>query len=151
MSKAYISMPLGTTELIISELKNELLKTNGEVVYFKKTNSYNTKLLDDSDIIYFFAPSYLISYITDVNEFITYLGKGQFSELHRALEQKKKIVFITIETIDDMFNYTYYSYLHDVINDYNDWKQKYGKVFLTNEVLPIHQVEDDLLLLLCLP
>lgn len=151
MSKAYLSMPLGTAGLIISELKSELLKNNDKVTYFKKTNSYNTKLLDDSDIIYFFAPSYLISYISDVNEFITYLGKGQFSELHRALEQKKKIVFIAIETIDDMFNFKYYSYLHNVINDYNDWKQKYGKVFLTDEILPIHQVEDNLLLLLCLP
>lgn len=148
MKRAYISMPLNTLNKDINLLYDYIHYVHDiKDITYHTGSSYKPEKLNNSDTVLFFIPYDKLNFIDKVNEWQGYLGKGQYSELQRALEQRKEIQFATIDYFNTLM---YFSYLHDTINDYNNWKEKYGKVFLSNEVLPIHQVEDNLLLLLCL-
>ena len=121
MRKAYLSMPADTPKSIRDNLIKHL--TNkcdiDEVTYWIKGTYYSDIDLLEADFVYSYVPEFAWH---DDNDVYVYMGKGQFSEYHKIDDYK----FSIIDSKGNLFHAE-----HSVPHDYNDWKRKYGKVWVT--------------------
>lgn len=145
MNQAYLSMPLDTPQSIISRISDFIVGSEiFDVSFMKwhvKGNDYSPKKLLDSDIVFIYLPEFAIH---NDNDLYGYLGKGQFSELETVFHRDKEYFFINDKC--ELFLTE-----HFTVNDYNDWKRKYGKAWLTSVTPELHNVPSlkrNLLLLL---
>jgi len=102
---------------------NNLIDNFGfdHISFWNKGEEYSNNIHSDSDVMIFHLGNINNSPVIS-DEFVAFIGKGQFSELERAYSTKD--FFFT----DNLNNF--YLYEHHTINDYNDWKNMYGKVWI---------------------
>lgn len=137
MRTAYLSMPADTPEGIrnrlISHLCNE--RDISTVTYWKKGTEYRDANLLEADLVYSYIPEF--AWHND-NDLYVFMGRGQFSEW----EKRDDATFAIINDKFELFHPE-----HGLENDYNDWKRKYGKLWVS-PMDETTQVVNNLLLLL---
>ena len=89
---------------------------NTEITHYTPPEVYTQKKLMCADLV-------VINVVKNkTSNGASYLSKGQYTELEACLDHDIPVVIYTWNT--------FYGIDHHVPNDYNDWKGKYGKVFL---------------------
>ena len=111
-------MSMNTDTNVIKDVTNSIhsFAPNVVVTHYTPPEQYNDKKLLSADLV-------IISVEKNKTEQgASYLSKGQYSELENCICHSVPFVIYTWDT--------WYKFDHHVPNDYNDWKGKYGKVFL---------------------
>lgn len=150
MKRAYLSMPADTPAGIINRLSTFIMSEYSvdDLSFWKKGTRYSDSRLRQADLIFSYIPPFQFEDGGEGHSNVAFMGKGQFSEMEKA---GKDQVFVVID--NDLQTYLIE---HSVPNDYNDWKRKYGKVWLEKELHQAYpltpeqafQIQDEELLLL---
>ena len=140
--KAYMSLPKNTpiaiksflAEYIYGKLSELDLAENNMVDWWVPNTAYSTAPLETSDIIYVYIPSNKTYHDNDTYCFV---GKGQSSEIDLCQEERKDYIFLLHDIETDAI--TECKFVHSVPEDYDDWKEKYTKVWIE----PINEIDKE--------
>ena len=128
MKRAYLSMPADTPTGIRDKLLNFIRKEYSidDLSFWLKGSNYSDYPLLRADLIFSYIPPFQFEDGGEGHSNVAFMGKGQLSEMEKA---GKNQVFVVID--NDLQTYLV---KHSAPNDYNDWKRKYGKVWLEKEL-----------------
>jgi hypothetical protein len=131
-------MPADTPQDIRDKLVRHIINNFdvSSVSYWKKEERYTDEALLNADLVY----SYIPEFAWHDDDLCVYVGKGQFSEWQKIPIEN----FLIIDSKGNLFHSE-----EGLINNCNDWKRKYGKLWVMPVQKPKTQEVDNLLLLLC--
>ena len=112
-------------EYIYKRLNELAPKENTLVDWWTQSTAYNTASIETSDIIYVYIPSNKTYHDNDTYCFV---GKGQSSEVDLCQEEGKDFIFLLHDIDTDCI--TECKFVHSTPEDYDDWKEKYTKIWI---------------------